>query len=158
MKTIRALNVFLPVMLVAVFLASGCGAPRVVKSIADAPDGTVERLVLDPASGEITTEEGSFSKLVQRDDQKLVLVDFWAEWCGPCRMLAPSLKQLKKDWGDRLEVVKIDVDSKDCQQLVAYFEINSIPDVRIFRAGSQVSDFTGVMPRQEIESLLKSLE
>ncbi len=157
MKTIRALNVFLPSCSLLFF------SLQAVEPLESSnPSPTHRRygraIGPGPASGEITTEEGSFSKLVQRDDQKLVLVDFWAEWCGPCRMLAPSLKQLKKDWGDRLEVVKIDVDSKDCQKLVAYFEINSIPDVRIFRAGSQVSDFTGVMPRQEIESLLKSLE
>ncbi|MFN9717131.1 MAG: thioredoxin family protein [Planctomycetota bacterium] len=152
----RKLNVFLPTLLILSATAIGCGH-RVVKNMTDAPDGIVERLVITDA-GELTSEEGRFLELVRRKDQKLVLVDFWADWCGPCKMLAPSLKQLKKDWGDRLEVVKVNVDSEDCQQLAQFFEISSIPDVRIFRAGSQVSDFTGVMPRQEIESLLKSLE
>lgn len=141
---------------VAVLTLPGCNdLPSTGKPIAGAPDGVAEVMVLS-ASGSIKLEEAKFLELVSRTDQKLVLVDFWAPWCGPCRQMAPSLEALKKKWGDKLEVVKVDIDQNS--EISNHLQVNSIPDVRIFRNGVQVADFVGVMPKEEIEALLRSLQ
>ena len=143
---------------IAVFasLIAGCQeGPTTGAPIAGCPDGTVEYLTVSD-SGRIEHSEGGFLELVDRKDQTLIVVDFWATWCGPCRMLAPHLEAIKKDWGDKIEVVKVDVDKN--QAISGHLGINSIPDVRIFRGGTQVADFVGAMPRAEIESLLKSVQ
>jgi len=141
-------------LLSAVF--SGCNqGPRNGKPIVGSPDGEVELLSV-AADGTIEHSEGKFLELVQRTDQKLILVDFWASWCGPCRQLGPTLEKIKVKWGDNLEVVKVDVDQ--CPEISQYLEITSIPDVRIYRGGTQVGDFVGTMPFAEIDSLLKSLK
>jgi thioredoxin len=115
----------------------------------------VELLTLT-AEGTIEHSEGKFLELVQRTDQKLVLVDFWASWCGPCLKLGPTLEKIKSKWGDNIDVVKVDVD--DCPEISQYLDVSSIPDVRIYRGGTQVGGFVGTMPFAEIDSLLKSLK
>lgn len=140
---------------VAIFAAGCSEGPKNGVPIAGTPDGVVEYLTVSE-SGEVEHGEGNFLELVERSDQKLVLVDFWATWCGPCVRLAPHLEQIKKDWGDRIEVVKVDVDQ--VPQIAQHLGISSIPDVRIFRNGTQVGSFVGLMPRPEIEALLKSLQ
>lgn len=137
-------------------LCQGCHhGPRNGKPIVGAPDGNVELLTLN-AEGVIEHTEGSFLELVQRTDQKLIVVDFWATWCGPCRKLGPTLEKIKAKWGDNIEVVKVDVD--ECPEISQYLDVTSIPDVRIYRGGTQVGDFVGNMPFAEIDSLLKSLK
>ena len=135
---------------------AGCGhGPRSGAPIAGCPDGTVEYLSVTE-SGEIEHKEGKFLELVDRKDHKLVIVDLWATWCGPCRLLGPHLEKIKKNWGDKVEVVKVDVDK--ARDISVHMGASSIPDVRIYRNGTQVSDFVGVMPYADIESLLKSLK
>lgn len=142
--------------LLLTILCFGCNqGPRNGKPIAGSPDGSVELLTL-ASDGTIEHTEGKFLELVQRTDQKLILVDFWATWCGPCRQLGPTLEKIKAKWGDGLEVVKVDVDQ--CPEISGYLEVNAIPDVRIYRGGTQVGDFVGTMPFSEIDSLLKSLK
>jgi thioredoxin 1 len=137
-------------------LVAGCSeGSRNGQPIAGCPDGIVERLVVAD-QGEMEHEEGNFLELVDRKDQKLVVVDFWATWCGPCVMLAPHLEQVRKDWGDKIELVKVDVDQ--CPAIAQHLGISSIPDVRIYRNGTQVGNFVGLRPREEIEALLKSLQ
>jgi thioredoxin 1 len=145
---------FCALLLTALCLGCNQGS-RIGKPIAGSPDGPVELLTLT-ADGTIEHSEGQFLELVQRTDQKLILVDFWATWCGPCRKLAPTLEKIKSKWGDNIEVVKVDVD--DCPEISQYLGVSSIPDVRIYRGGTQVGGFVGTMPFAEIESLLKSLK
>jgi thioredoxin 1 len=144
-------------MLAAAFLAvAGCNdLPSTGKPIAGAPDGVAEVMVLSK-DGTVQLEEAKFLERVARTDQKLILVDFWAPWCGPCRQMAPSLEALKKKWGDKLDVVKVDVDQNSA--ISDHLGISSIPDVRIFRNGVQVGDFVGAMPKDEIDALLRSLQ
>lgn len=137
-------------------LCLGCHeGPRSGKPIAGSPDGNVELLTL-AADGTIEHSEGKFLELVQRTDQKLILVDFWATWCGPCLKLGPTLEKIKSKWGDNVEVVKVDVD--ECPEISQYLDVSSIPDVRIYRGGTQVGGFEGTMPFAEIDALLKSLK
>lgn len=137
-------------------LCFGCNqGPRNGKPIAGSPDGSAELLTL-ASDGTIEHSEGKFLELVQRTDQKLILVDFWASRCGPCVQLGPTLEKIKAKWGDSLEVVKVNVDQ--CPEISEYLEVNAIPDVRIYRGGTQVGDFVGTMPFAEIDSLLKSLK
>lgn len=143
-------------VLLALCAVPGCNnLPTTGMSIAGTPDGVAEIMVVT-ASGETALEDISFLEAVDRKDQKLVLIDFWAPWCGPCLQLSPLLEATKKKWGDKLEVVKVNVD--DNQAISRHLGVNGIPDVRIFSNGTQVGEFVGVIPRDEIEGLLRSLQ
>ena len=147
-----------PAMIMATtfLIVPGCNdLPTTGTNIAGTPDGVAEVMVILP-TGDVELEEIGFLEVVERKDQKLVLVDFWAPWCGPCLQMAPSLFALKKKWGDKLEVVKVDIDQNT--PISQHLRIHSIPDVRIFRNGVQVGDFAGVMPKDEIDALLRSLQ
>lgn len=145
----------LAIILVLGSMIPGClEGPSSGKAVTGTPDGTVDRLIIK--DDEIVHESGKFLELVDRKDQTLVLVDFWAEWCGPCQALGPSLEKIKKKWGDQLEVVKVDVDQNG--PISDHLGISGIPDVRIYRNGVQVGGFVGLAPREEIESILKSLK
>jgi len=143
------------VCLSTVFLfTAGCIQQPSIAATA-APDGTAEIIEIG-VDGEINHVEANFSDAVIRKDDKLVLVDFWAEWCGPCLRLAPELESVKQDWGDRLVLVKVDVDHNP--ELAAHFEVSSIPDVRIFRNGEPLGGFMGYTDGNTMSARLKSLE
>ena len=77
-----------------------------------------------------------------------VLVDFWAEWCGPCKMIAPIVEEIATDLGDKLKVAKVNVD--DSQELAAQFNIMSIPTLMIFKGGEVVDQLVGALPKDQI--------
>ncbi|MBC7197131.1 thioredoxin [Deferribacteraceae bacterium V6Fe1] len=79
------------------------------------------------------------------DSDVPVLVDFWAVWCGPCKMLTPTIDQIAKEFEGKAKVGKVNVD--DNQQLAAQFGIMSIPTVIIFKGGKVVEQFIGVQPK-----------
>ncbi|MCF7732865.1 MAG: hypothetical protein K9N23_14340 [Akkermansiaceae bacterium] len=85
---------------------------------------------------------------------KLVIIDFYADWCGPCRKLSPILEQLAAEHGGTVVVGKVNVDK--ARQLVAKERIQSIPDVRFFLNGRQVDGFVGVLPENEIQQRIKA--
>ena len=76
-----------------------------------------------------------------------VLVDFWAEWCGPCRMIAPVVKEIAQDLQGKLKVVKVNID--DAQQLAAQYGVMSIPTLFIFKNGKPVEQMVGAMSRDQ---------
>ena len=82
-----------------------------------------------------------------------VLVDFWAEWCGPCRALSPILDELAKDLGGKLKVVKVNVD--EAQELAAQFNILSIPTMIVFKNGEPVNQLAGAMSKDQLLAKIK---
>lgn len=142
--------------LFALITLTGCPAgPTSGMSLEESPDGDIEILAIDKDGG-IAHQPGRFLQAVRRTDSKLVVVDCWASWCGPCRALAPILEDIKRERGDDIEIVKVDVDANP--EIARFLNAASIPDVRIYREGVQVYDFVGLMPKGEIDSILKSLK
>ncbi len=81
-----------------------------------------------------------------------VLVDFWAPWCGPCKMLGPTIEQLAGEFAGKAKVGKVNVD--DNQDLAAQFGIRGIPTVLLFKGGKQVGSFVGLKPKEELARAL----
>ena len=94
------------------------------------------------------TQEQFGQEVLQRSHEVPVVVDFWAEWCGPCKTLGPALERVAEDHDGAFQLVKVDVDSN--QQLAMQFGIQSIPTVVAFRDGQLVSQFTGAIPETSI--------
>ena len=82
-----------------------------------------------------------------------VLVDFWAEWCGPCRMIAPVLEDLSKDLEGKLKVAKVNVD--DEQDLAMKFNVLSIPTMIVFKDGKPVNQIVGAMSKDQLLARIK---
>lgn len=102
-----------------------------------------------------TTTDKEFDKNVIQSD-KVVLVDFWAQWCPPCRMMAPILENVAKTMDDDVEVVKVDVEaSPDNAQVAAKYGVQGIPNMQIFKGGSVVDELVGMRPQAVLEDELK---
>jgi len=96
--------------------------------------------------------KSKFSEII--NDSKPVLVDFFATWCGPCQMLAPILNEVKAELGDRIKIVKIDVDKN--QPLSAQYQVRGVPTMILFKEGKQLWRQSGVVPKHELVQLLTS--
>ena len=105
----------------------------------------------DTAAKPIVVTEGEFADKVLRAE-KPVLVDFWAEWCGPCRALGPVLESLANDYAGRVTVAKVDVDAN--QNVAMQYGIRSIPTVMLFDKGQIVETFIGVRPKAHYQASL----
>lgn len=96
-------------------------------------------------------DQASFQREVL-DSTVPVVVDFWAAWCGPCRMVAPEVEALAEQYGDAIKVVKVDVDAN--QEVAARYGIRGIPTIGLFEAGKLTKQAVGARPRHAIESEL----
>jgi len=94
-------------------------------------------------------------EVVARSRERAVVVDFWAEWCGPCRALAPQLETAVRARAGDVELVKVDVDAEPA--LAARYGVQGIPAVKAFRDGRVVDEFVGVQPREQIDAFLDGL-
>ena len=97
--------------------------------------------------------KASFTEIIKGNTP--VLVDFFADWCGPCKTLAPILKEVKSDLGDSIKVVKIDVDKN--QPLSAKYQVRGVPTMILFKDGKQVWRQSGVVPKNDLLQIIKSI-
>jgi thioredoxin 1 len=103
---------------------------------------------------EVTVTDENFKKEVL--DEKLpVLVDFWADWCMPCKMIAPVVEEIAKEYAGKLKVCKINVD--DSPKTATEYGIMSIPTLAIFKEGKVVDKIVGVVPKVAIDAKLKAI-
>ncbi|HUF36763.1 MAG TPA: thioredoxin [Gemmatimonadales bacterium] len=96
--------------------------------------------------------DASFAGEIEQADG-LVLVDFWAAWCGPCQVVAPVLEQLAGEYAGRAKVAKVDVDSN--QRTAMRFNVRSIPSILFFKNGRHVDTVIGAVPRATLEGKIK---
>jgi len=99
---------------------------------------------------------GEFDAFVGRED-RLVVVDFYADWCGPCRTLGPVLEKVCSELGGQVSLGKVDIDRE--RELAGKWNVRSIPDVRVFRGGKQVDAFVGALGEEQVrQRLARQLE
>jgi thioredoxin len=103
------------------------------------------------AAAPMHVDQASFARAIQRSDV-LILVDYYADWCGPCKQLAPSLAKLAQQHGDKVIVLKVNVDAE--QELAQQAGVRSIPDVRLLHGGKEVDRFIGLVPYDKIENFI----
>lgn len=91
-----------------------------------------------------------FSEIINQD--KPVLVDFFATWCGPCKMMSPILSEIKETLGDRVSIIKIDVDKN--QELAAKYQVKGVPTFMLFKDGKQVWRQSGMLQKNDLMNVI----
>jgi thioredoxin 1 len=99
---------------------------------------------------EMNITKENFEAEVMNSDRP-VLIDFWAPWCGPCRMLSPTISEIAEEYGDKVKVCKVNVD--DQGELASTFGVMSIPTLVVIKEGKVVNSVTGVRPKDQIVSM-----
>jgi thioredoxin 1 len=94
----------------------------------------------------------NFLELINKDNP--VLIDFFAEWCGPCKILSPILKDVKKELGESISILKIDVDKN--QELAAKYQVRGVPTMMLFKNGKQLWRQSGLLQKDEIIKVVLS--
>lgn len=87
--------------------------------------------------------------------KELVMVDFWAPWCGPCRMLAPTVEELAKEYAGKVKVAKLNTD--ESPEIASRYKIMGIPTVMFFKAGEKVEQIVGAVPKGQLKSKIDAL-
>ncbi|WP_026811430.1 thioredoxin [Arenibacter latericius] len=96
--------------------------------------------------------KSSFNEIINSDTP--VLIDFFATWCGPCKMLSPILESVKKELGDSVKIIKIDVDTN--APLAAQYQVRGVPTMMLFKNGKQLWRESGVLQQAEIVDVIRS--
>lgn len=102
--------------------------------------------------GPVSVSDSDFGNEVEQGEG-LTIVDFWAAWCGPCRMVAPVMEQLATEYDGKVKVAKLDVDAN--QQTAMKYNIRSIPSILFFKDGKLVDTVVGAVPKQYLERKLQ---
>jgi thioredoxin 1 len=105
-------------------------------------------------SSTVTLDESNFETEVTKSD-KPVLVDFWADWCGPCKMIAPVLDEIAKEKGPAVKVAKVNID--DNQSLSFRFNVRAIPTLLFFKNGQVVDQVTGMTSKKDLLGRLEAI-
>lgn len=100
----------------------------------------------------VSVDSENFGKEVLEADVP-VLVDFWAEWCMPCKMIAPALEELESEYGGKLKVAKLNVDENN--ELASQYNIVSIPCLMVFKGGEVVNQHVGAGPKEMLEGIFR---
>src|SRR5262245_34719769 len=108
----------------------------------------------DPDSVLVLTQSNFQEKVLQ--EKKPVLVDFWAEWCGPCRQMSPVIKKLAVQYGGKAVVAKLDIEAN--KELAARYNISSIPAFLIFKDGQEVRRVIGMTSRESLAAALDAVQ
>lgn len=142
------IHAVIAVVTVASLGLSGCAdaIPEIAPPAATTVEAVAEQLVLNEDGG-IEHQEVDFHEVI-RVPGKIVIVDFWAHWCGPCRMLAPELEKAALARPDDVVVLKVNVDANP--ELSRHFNVTAIPDVRFFRDGQPVGGVRGFLTSAEL--------
>ena len=96
--------------------------------------------------------KSNFNQIINSSNP--VLIDFFAEWCGPCKILAPILKQVKEELGGAIKIVKIDIDKN--QPLTSKYQVRGVPTMMLFKNGKQLWRQSGILQKNDIISIIKS--
>jgi thioredoxin 1 len=123
--------------------------------MADRPAGGCRILtenVMADSKYTVAVTDDTFPGMVEKG-QGLVVVDFWAEWCGPCRMIAPSLEQLGQEYEGKLTIAKLDVDANT--RTAMKYNVRSIPTVMFFKDGRHVDTVIGAVPKATLDQKVK---
>ncbi len=99
---------------------------------------------------EMNITKENFEAEVMNSDRP-VLIDFWAPWCGPCRMLSPTISEIAEEYGDKVKVCKVNVDEQG--ELASTFGVMSIPTLVVIKEGKVVNSVTGVRPKDKIVNM-----
>ncbi|WP_151523754.1 thioredoxin [Serinicoccus kebangsaanensis] len=98
------------------------------------------------------TTDATFTEDVLQHDGP-VLVDFWAPWCGPCKLIAPILEELSQEWGDKLKVVKLNTDENP--ETTGHYGITGIPTMHVYSGGEVVKTIVGALPKKKLATELE---
>jgi thioredoxin 1 len=100
----------------------------------------------------ITINKNNFEEEVLKSE-KIVLIDFWASWCGPCRMMSPVIDEIAEEMGENIKVGKINIDEE--KELAIKYDVMSIPTFIVFKNGNEAGRSVGVQDKEEIKNMLK---
>jgi thioredoxin 1 len=121
------------------------------KKLAELQKEAATKATMSSITEPIVLTDSNFASEVSK--YPIMLVDFWAPWCGPCRMVSPMIEQLSREYSGKVAFGKVNVDEN--QRIAASFDIQSIPTLMIFKGGKTIDVMVGALPKAKIEMKLK---